>query len=161
MTATALAYKWVPGCRLKGNAQEVGEFLEALRTSSGLTADTVLAAARPADSLIHPYFEWDDTIAAEKHRREQAGQLIRSITVKVSEQEPTEQVRAWAAIGSKEARYVNTIEAMSQPDLRRQLLEAALKELAVFQAKYQHLYELSELFVAAESVRQRTRKKAA
>ena len=157
-----LAYQWVPGCRLKGDAQAIGEFLEGLRKSKGLTADTVLDAARNPKSVLHPYFNWNDTEAAEQYRKEQARGLIRSITVRVVEMESAAPVRAWAAIGTKEERYVGVVEAMSQPVLRQQLLDSALRELAAFQAKYQHLSELKELFLAAATVQKRAaRKKAA
>jgi hypothetical protein len=47
-----------------------------------LKARTVLSAAEDPASPLHSYFEWDDSKAAAAHRLEQAGTLIRSVTIK-------------------------------------------------------------------------------
>lgn len=46
-----------------------------------LTPTAVVDAARPVDAPLHPCFEWNDTIAAERFRQEQAKVLIRSVRV--------------------------------------------------------------------------------
>jgi len=49
-----------------------------------LTRQGVLDDARDEDSPLHPCFEWDDGIAAEKYRLDQAGQIIRSVELKIT-----------------------------------------------------------------------------
>jgi len=58
--------------------------LRRLETDGRLTPDAVVDAARPINSPLHSFFEWDDTAAAHEWRREQARELIRSVTVEVT-----------------------------------------------------------------------------
>lgn len=44
-----------------------------------LTAEMVVEEARPVDAVLHPFFEWDDSVAAELHRQEQARSMIRRV----------------------------------------------------------------------------------
>jgi len=44
-----------------------------------LTPALVVQTARDPDHPLHARFEWDDTVAAEKYRLTQGGELIRSI----------------------------------------------------------------------------------
>jgi len=46
-----------------------------------LRVEDVVDAARPHNSLLHRYFEWNDSVAAEKYRMEQARHLIKIIVV--------------------------------------------------------------------------------
>ena len=57
--------------------------LQALadRHDGRITPDIVLAAARSPDSPLHARFEWDDSVAAERHRLAQARSLIRSVRI--------------------------------------------------------------------------------
>lgn len=58
--------------------------LESIREREGLTPRNVVSAARPANSLLHPAFEWNDQKAAELHREFQARCLIKSVRVSVT-----------------------------------------------------------------------------
>jgi len=64
-------------------ADVVGQELINIWKSSGeqLEPATVVAAARPEASPIHPCFEWRDHVAAEAHRLWQARELIKSVRV--------------------------------------------------------------------------------
>lgn len=53
-----------------------------------LTVDDVLQDARNASSPIHKNFEWNDTIAAEKYRRDQARTLIESVKIRIDAPTP-------------------------------------------------------------------------
>jgi len=54
--------------------------LLAIRSEHGvLTPSVVVDAARPEDHPLHSRFEWDDNIAAEAHRRQQARLLIGTV----------------------------------------------------------------------------------
>lgn len=48
-----------------------------------LEPTAVVEDARPKNSSLHGYFEWNDRIAAEKHRLDQARDLIQSVHVTV------------------------------------------------------------------------------
>jgi hypothetical protein len=65
----------------KVSAKTVAAELTRIRAASPLTAQGVVDAARPTDAPLHPAFEWDNIVAAEAFRLEQARSLIRSIEV--------------------------------------------------------------------------------
>jgi hypothetical protein len=49
-----------------------------------LSAPIVVQEAAPAASPLHAQFEWDDSVAGEKYRLRQAGDLIRSHKVTIT-----------------------------------------------------------------------------
>jgi hypothetical protein len=82
-------YSWRPGYRGPQHvaAQKVGHVLTSLagehhvRDVRVLRPEVVVEAARPVESPLHPLFEWDDSVAAEQWRREQARYICRHVTV--------------------------------------------------------------------------------
>lgn len=64
----------------------VAEKLAELASSNGgrLTPNLVLEEAKDPDSVLHPLFEWDDTLAARQHRILQARQIITSVRVVIT-----------------------------------------------------------------------------
>ena len=66
------------------------EALKNLEDRNGrLTPTQVVNAARDESSPLHSCFEWDDGLAAESWRIEQARELIRSVKVKVTYEDVT------------------------------------------------------------------------
>ncbi len=63
--------------------QEARVALASLERGGRLSPEDVLRSAASTNSPLHDYFEWDDSAAAQKHRLEQARQLIRSVRVVV------------------------------------------------------------------------------
>lgn len=62
------------------NPQQVGEALHSIQRDAGkLESREVLERARDAESPLHPCFTWDDGIAAEAYRLDQARSLVKSI----------------------------------------------------------------------------------
>ena len=166
-------FQFREGCQLRGDAQVVGEYLEAIRAKrQALTPEIVLADARAKRSPLHAFFEWDDSIAAERYRLDQAGHLIRAVVVTFdpTEPEPDRQVqlvgvaarplaparpvRAFLAIKGDDgaADYVGTSEAMADPSMRQQVLERAHAELNSVARKWRELRELGEVFGALDRV---------
>ena len=69
--------------------------LNAIHDEFGtLTPELVVDVARDPEHPLHSRFEWDDSIAAEKWRLEQAGQLLR-VTFRPDPGKPTD-LRAFA-----------------------------------------------------------------
>lgn len=64
-------------------SEVVRRALRALERSGKLTPEEVVSTAQNPEHPLHPYFDWDDSVAASKWRLEQARGLIRSVTVKV------------------------------------------------------------------------------
>lgn len=165
-------FQFRDGCHLHGDAQAVGERLESIRAKQhALTAEIVLKDARNIRSVLHSFFEWDDAKAAELHRLQQAGHLIRSIAVTFEDAEPQPQqqvsiagipvvipvvraVRAFLPIRDNdgESSYVGTQQAMTDPEMRKQVLSRAHAELDSVGRKYRELRELSDVFMALDRV---------
>lgn len=165
-------FQFREGSHLRGDAQVVGERLESIRAKrNALTPELVLKDASNIRSPLHPYFEWDDAKAAEQHRLQQAGHLIRCVSVTFEDVEapaprqvnlvelpvmtvPPRPVRAFLAIkdGEGESGYVGTRQAMADPEMRRQVLARAHSEMDAVGRKYRELAELSQVFLALDKV---------
>lgn len=152
----SVRYAWRPGSRVSIDAEKAGRELAGIERKEGeLTPSNVLERARSANSSLHDHFEWDDSIAAEQHRLSQAGELIRSIVVDVSRSnvEPPKPTRAFVSVERQGSRsYVGVQTAMSDADLRRQVLERAKAELRAFRERYSDLQELAAIFAAMDKI---------
>lgn len=151
-----MIYQWKDGAHVRGrlDAQAVGGQLEAIRKSAGhLTASTVVENARPTAAFLHPVFEWDDSLAAEQYRLEQARHLIRAVVAISDESPEATPIRAFVVVSEVgEQSYVPTYFAMSDEQMRAQVVSRALSELRQFQARYRELNELAEIFAAINRV---------
>lgn len=150
-------YAWRPGAHVKIDAQAAGEEMEAVRKrhNGRLEPELLLDAARSTRSPLHDHFEWDDESAAEKYRVEQAGHLIRSLTVDVSNSNlETKPMRAFVSVEIEGDRHYTSIEtALSSDALRAQVLERAWRELRSWQERHAELLEFARVFAAIEESR--------
>ena len=150
-----MIYQWKQGAHVKGvKAQVAGEVLEALREQTGniLPAD-VVDVSRPDDAPLHPVFEWDDHVAAESYRTDQARSLLRSVVVQRDDEEDTTPIQAFVVVRQDDDDvYQSTYVAMADTEMREQVLARALKELQAWQRKYRELKELATVFAAADGV---------
>ena len=67
----------------KTDAAVIGPELLRLVQDGCTTPQEVVDAARPEGSQLHLYFEWNDTVAAERYRQGQAIHMVRSIAYRV------------------------------------------------------------------------------
>lgn len=144
-------YGWRSGAHISLDAQKAGEELDRLRTrhNGQLTPETVVEKARDPKSHLHAHFEWDDAAAAENYRQEQAGQLIRSLTVDITRSniEEPKHIRAFVNVERDGDRhYVAIAHAMSDEQLRRQVLQRAWAELEAWRQRHAELTELARIF---------------
>ena len=141
-------------------AQVYGEYLAELskEKKNQLTAQDVVNDARNTKSPIHDYFEWDDSMAAEKYRLEQARCLIRSIDIVVTYQGEEKPVRAIVCVeySGREA-YVPIQVVAKNADLRQQIIEKALSEIISWQGRYETYKELGLIFGAIKQTQQELR----
>jgi hypothetical protein len=123
------------------------EVLDHLLEEYGeLTPAMVVEAARPEDSPIHGHFEWDDDVAAEAHRRDQARRLIRKVKVVygVDEEGREKTVRAFVSARQEPKgprAYRPTEEVLQNPIARQLLLREFERDWLQFRARYEHLAE--------------------
>lgn len=148
-----MVYEW-KFAYLKTDANVAGRVCEDLKNSVGLTAENLVDASRPEGAPLHNEFEWDDGIAAEEWRKEQARYIIRHLTVKIDEVK-AEPVRAFFSIKSEDdnkCKYEPIIEILKDKGKTNSLLDMALNEMIAFKRKYKMLRELANVFDAIDKV---------
>lgn len=152
-----MIYQWKKGAQHKVNPQVAGEELERLRTyhNGRLESSIVVEAARDETNPLHPEFEWNDARAAESHRLNQASAMIRHIAVITPKRDGSEApIRAFVSVVRDEDRsYTSTAHAMSEADLRQQVLDQAWRELEAWRQRHAELIELAEIFSAIDQAR--------
>lgn len=107
------------------------DVLQALYDERGkLTPALVVDVARDPDHVLHNRFEWDDSIAGERYRRDQAHELIRSVRVNyvsARTEEPLS-IRAFQAVkdpddtDGRKYVYVPTEAVVQDPIVMRLIL---------------------------------------
>ena len=145
------------------NPQKIGESLEKIRVNAGgeLTPIDVVNAARSPKSALHDYFEWDDSVAAEQFRLNQARGVIRLVRVEDAASE-TGTVRAFVSISSETGKsYRSMGDVKASADLRAAVLAAAERDLDAFTRRYRELTDvLAFVEKAKETLRARRRRSA-
>lgn len=124
-------------------AQTYGEFLWKLKEENGdvLTSAQIVEKAKPKNSPIHDYFEWDDTTAGEKWRLWQARNLIGRIEIIVVSDGKEDQIRAFHNISVQEGEehergYVTLRDVQKNENYFEIVLENALNEIKSWQKRY-------------------------
>jgi hypothetical protein len=113
------------------------ELLRIQKERGGLNPRTVVDAATPENSPLHNYFTWDNEVAGEKCRLQEARQLIATVKVQYEEHE---EVRFFVSISKQRQEenpvYVTIDELRSDVDLERQYQQDLLNDINRAQAKY-------------------------
>ena len=128
----------------QADAQKVAQ--EIVSIGDYATPSQIVEVGRNSDTELHKCFDWDDTVAAEKWRIEQARDIVRHLVIK-EDQVPKDrpQVRYFFK-PQGEAGYKPTEVIIKQKDSYEALLAQAYAELRAFKVKYHCLVELHEIF---------------
>lgn len=138
--ARSVEYQPVPGAMLSpADAAIIGPAVEKIKCGDGKNRpklSDVVDAARPKESPLHRFFEWDNGKAARKFRIEQARWLVRSVRVVVryvsgatAERLLTQQVRI----------VEKSTGLLSPPALLEVKTSAVLEPKAVVQEEHQRV----------------------
>lgn len=142
---------WKTGYRSRANAQKVTDEILSINGSLNVTRKEIVDMARTEDTELHKCFEWNDTIAAEKYRLEQAGEIIRHLVIKRTEEQIKEgkpEIRMFHHVefenedGETERAYRPIQYIVRNEDEYQELLKQAYAELHAFKMKYKSLKEL-------------------
>lgn len=125
--------------------QQVAQSIANADQDGICTAEALVDAARDANSPIHGEFEWDDTVAGEEWRREQARRLLRRIVIHRPEQRDRYVPVTVTRPGVRRTGYMPASEAFSNPELRSQVLAEAMAGVRGWIKRYRSLQELAEL----------------
>lgn len=142
----------VPGSRLSNrDAERAGRVIQDIQGHAGgaCAPKALVDAAKSPKSPIHHLFEWNDGVAAERYRLEQARWVIRSVRIEYqSADQKTVSVRPFIAVsepGESQKVYVGIDRAMQDETYRLEVVEQALADLHSFYRRYTQFKELSEL----------------
>ena len=117
---------WKPGFEYvyKADANRVYEEIQSIGETC--TKEDIVNKARDESTELHACFEWDDTVAAEKYRLRQAGDVVRHLYL-VRQETPDEepeheekkiivnQFRGFSNLG-KHDEYESTIQIVRNED---------------------------------------------
>lgn len=132
-------------------ASPVAQELKIISKENGgvIMPSVVVDRARPPENPLHPHFEWNDSVAAEKFRLEQARYIIR-MTITQETSQPTPR-RVFVALRSERPAgggYRELTSVMSDEKMRADLLAQAKADALTFQRKYAHLEEMADVIRA-------------
>lgn len=121
-----------------------------------LKPEAVVEEARPKSSPLHKRFTWDNSKAAHEYRLWQARQLIRVVVETIEGVKGRHEVFVSLSNDRKEGGYRVMTDVLTDAQMRRQMLDDALRELDWFQQKYSRLRELSSVFAVIRKVQKRS-----
>lgn len=166
-------YSFRKGAVIPVDPQAAGEHLEELRDKLNaegkkMTPELVVEDARNSSSPIHKAFDWDDTVAAHKHRLAQARQLenslrleiivgergVRHVSAFVNVQSPTINENG-EVVGERHYEPIKIV--LNDPILMQQMLENARKDLMSWYNRYEVVSDLAQEFfdVVAEFIKEK------
>lgn len=124
--------------------------LDIRRRHGDLTPEIVLDEARAADHPLHHKFTWDDAEAAERYRREQAHQLIRSVKITYVKRDGNlDSIRAFQAVrGPTGYSYLPSEEVVRDDVLSRILMQEMTREWLQLRKRYENFREFWEMIRA-------------
>ena len=117
------------------------EELEIIRAKNGgiLSPEKVVEYARNKETALHKYFTWDDNVAGEAYRIQQAMGLIRRIKVNVIANLKTQEViriREYVSLPqNRPGGYSQITEVYNDDDMRLQFIESVRDEFEAFRKK--------------------------
>lgn len=132
-------------------AKVVGPELMKIEQKYGaIKPGDVVREAEQKGSSLHDYFTWDDKVAGQKYREDEARQIIRSIRIIKPEIKLSDQpvVRAIFSVDPHDKEtsfqgtsYINFGRVMARKEYRDQVLATAHNELIEWERRYRHLLD--------------------
>lgn len=151
-----MVYKWKNQALGQVPAQIVGDEIERITEQYGgcIKPRDIVAEARSASSPLHRCFEWNNKVAAEKYRIEQAKYVLRSIVIihDGPDDEPI-LVRAFVSINDNDQPSYTTIHrAVQNPHQWEFVVSTAYEELKAWRLKYKTLQQFAKIFELVDSL---------
>ena len=150
---------WKRGYRQKIEPEKAFNELERIKLKNGgkLTAGLVVIEARKQRNPLHKAFEWNDSIAADEYRLEQARRMLRSIEVVYKDTQKVPPTRVYVAISEPATNeqperkvYRSVAEALKDPILRDEVIGNAIRDAISYRRKYAAIQELAKVFHAID-----------
>ena len=135
-------YKFRKAAEPTEMAQEIAIDLLSIKEANDgmLNPCHVVDSARDDMSPLHPFFEWDDSLAAEQHRLGQARKLITSIVL-VEERPKGKTIEVvtypvFTHLRSDQHGYRETNEVYSTPELKNSYIAQLQTDWQTFKKKH-------------------------
>jgi hypothetical protein len=143
--------KWRPGYRNRVKAEIALVEIEKLEAARGIvTPRAVVDLARRKRNPLHPQFEWDDSVAAERHREQQARQMLANlVTVSIIAGEEVREAPVYVSVHSPEhdgqRGYMRVTKVVLNEDLRQEALEETQRMIRGLRRRFSALTGLVQL----------------
>ena len=151
-------FSWKSGTQFPVDAKIAADTIRNLQRTLGkdtITAKELLDVSRDPNAPLHSCFEWNDSIAAEKFRVDQARRIIGSIEVQFVDDDAPEHLTKTRYMVSVvpvapklQGEFAPIDIVRKNPDYYKQVLQNALNDLRAFQRRYSDIQELSGVFKA-------------
>lgn len=138
-------YCWkAGGYHPKANANKVGKEIESL---DEVKPENIVNFARDKKTELHKCFEWNDGIAAENYRRQQAAAIMNNLVfvVRKDVNSPAKEVKAYVNT-QKNQEYKPIDYVLHSPTEYQKMLDKAIRDLQSTRNKYAEIAELQDLY---------------
>lgn len=151
--------RYIPSEVRAVGAQKIGEaILESSDASGIVDKKRLVEQARPKSAPLHPCFEWDDDVAGQLWREQQARNIVNVLTVEVAERQATAfpSLSLPVVQGDDENQpphheNIYIPHVLGDAELRQQRANQALAKLIRVRREYQ---DVNELQVAWDAIQQ-------
>lgn len=155
----AVIGEWIPqsGFKTKADANKVALEMESIGYNNSNdefnTQEMVDFARNNPNSELHKLFEWNDTVAAEAYRNQQARDVIRFLKITVvndetQKKEPT-LIRYFVSTGKHDGSYKKTEIVFKNATEADRVLENMKRDAEIFINRYKIYSDLNPSLSAA------------
>ena len=111
-----------------------------------VTPKDILDIARSEDSPIHGLFNWDDEIAGELYRLNQARALITDVKVEIQDKKIQKFYNVKIEINGEEKQgYKSVNNIINNEQMKNQIVQDAVSEIRYWQNKYNDITQLGNI----------------
>lgn len=135
------------GFRFSADAEKCYREIQSLEC---ITPASIVDYARSEDTELHKCFQWDDSIAAENWRKQQARIIVSSLVVTVEKNTAGSQKYRLIQHDDSTKEYKPVVFTVRNMDEYSRLLAQAKRELRSFKERYKSITELSEVIEQIE-----------
>jgi len=129
----------------KANAEVLGrELLRLSKITAELKPKHVLDAAKDPKNPLHRHITWDDQVAADRYRRDEARSIIRCVDIR-DDQLDVPAHRMFFSIADKGRAYRRLDEILDSRHLQTLLLEQAEKDLRNAEERVRELKDVCNM----------------
>ena len=131
-------------------AKVVEEF-KRLSNEGLLTPEKIVEEARDSNSILHKFFEWDNDVAAEQYRLQQARTLINNVSIKVIHNGEPVNVGAYEIVSVADERQYKIVTVMTDDDIE-QVKIRTMDDLRILKDKLKFYSQFKSVAEGIETV---------